>query len=81
MTEFFLGFLLPLGMGSTLIAVILKITSPQRFSDFRPISLVNFVSKVATRILASRLQPLMLKIISSEQGFFFSQAGIFRTML
>lgn len=57
-------------MASALITLIPKAQSPQTFSDFRPICLTNFLSKVCTRIIATRLGTLLPKLISPEQTEF-----------
>lgn len=57
-------------MGSTLITLLPKISNPRSFSYFRPISLANFISKFATRIIATRMQPVLQRIISMEQAGF-----------
>ncbi|VFQ77929.1 unnamed protein product [Cuscuta campestris] len=68
--EFFLGFPIPRAYGSTLISLIPKKDSPKRFDDYRPISLSTFMSKVNTKILSTRLKPLLPKLISSNQAAF-----------
>lgn len=71
-----MGLPLPRAMGSTLLSLIPKKPAPRKFSDFRPISLANFVSKVATRILATRLQPILLRVIPTEQAEFLKGRDI-----
>lgn len=68
--EFFLGIPQPSIMASAFITLIPKTSSPQSFSDFRPICLTNFLSKVCTRIIATRLGLLLPKLISPEQTGF-----------
>ena len=38
--------------------------------DFRPVSLCNFVYKVISKIMANRLRPIILNIISPVQSAF-----------
>ena len=52
------------------ITLIPKISSPETANDFRPITLLNCCLKVITKILANRLQKVILKIIHRNQyGF------------
>ncbi|CAH9084422.1 unnamed protein product [Cuscuta epithymum] len=68
--EFFMGLPIPKGMASALLVLIPKSDCPSTFSDFRPICLSNFINKVCTKVLVTRLKPILPKIISPEQvGF------------
>ncbi|XP_060190498.1 uncharacterized protein LOC132619683 [Lycium barbarum] len=51
-------------------ALIPKVDSPANFSDLRPISINNFSSKIITKILSKRLNPLLPFIISENQSGF-----------
>ena len=53
--SFFCGHELARSIVSTLIVLIPKVHSPQDFSQFRPISLCNFVNKFISKTLATRL--------------------------
>lgn len=66
--EFFCGAEILKFCSSTLIALILKISNPSCFSDYRPISLTNFLNKVISKILASRLEAFLPKLISKDQS-------------
>ena len=59
--------ILPCGINATQVCLIPKIKSPQRVSDYRPITLCNVYYKVYSKILQRRLQPLLGKIISENQ--------------
>ncbi|VFQ98285.1 unnamed protein product [Cuscuta campestris] len=74
--EFFLGISVPQAFGSTFITLIPKKDNCHLFSDFRPISLSTFMSKINTRILASRLQVLIPKMVSKEQSAYQKGKGI-----
>lgn len=52
---FFLGDYLHHKIMSTSLTLIPKIDKPRSIADYRPISLATFVSKVVSKILASRL--------------------------
>ncbi|XP_010489852.1 PREDICTED: uncharacterized protein LOC104767537 [Camelina sativa] len=68
--EFFQsGRLLEQGNATSLI-LIPKITNATQPSDFRPISCLNTVYKVIAKLLATRLQSLLVHVISSSQSAF-----------
>lgn len=56
--EFFCGKLLPKGFAATSLILIPKLTNPENFSDFRPVSLCNFSYKIISKILATRLESI-----------------------
>jgi hypothetical protein len=52
------------------ITLIPKIRSPQTVNDFRPMSLLNYSLKFLTKLLANRLQAIILRVIHTNQyGF------------
>jgi hypothetical protein len=52
------------------ITLVPKIPSPEGVNDFRPITLLNCVLKILTKLLANRLQKVVLKIVHKNQyGF------------
>jgi hypothetical protein len=58
------------------ITLIPKIASPSTINDFRPITLLNCCLKVLTKLLANRLQKLILKIIHRNQYGFIKGRSI-----
>nr|XP_016448725.1 PREDICTED: uncharacterized protein LOC107773821 [Nicotiana tabacum] len=54
----------------TCLVLIPKVDAPTNFSELRPISLSNFTSKIISKILARRLNPLLEKLISENQSGF-----------
>ena len=61
---------IPAGWNSTTIVLIPKVETPEKVSQFRPISLCNVVYKVIAKMLAARLKVFLLEIISETQSAF-----------
>jgi hypothetical protein len=52
------------------ITLIPKVATPKTMNDYRPITLLNCVLKIVTKLLADRLQKVVLKIVHKNQyGF------------
>ncbi|CAJ2644440.1 unnamed protein product [Trifolium pratense] len=64
------------GINSTFIALIPKTDSPQRLSDFRPISLVGSLYKILAKVLANRLRQVIGSVISESQTAFVKNRQI-----
>jgi hypothetical protein len=58
------------GVHSTFIALIPKVTSPQRLNDFRPISLVGCMYKVLVKVLVNKLRAVIGSVVSHSQSAF-----------
>lgn len=56
--------------GHTNLVLIPKVASPTIISQFRPISICNFLYKVISKIIARRMQPWMSDIIAPNQTAF-----------
>ena len=64
--DFFVGAELPWGYTSTLLALIPTRPGTSSFSEFRPISLCNFVNKILSKLLALQLERILPKLISPQ---------------
>lgn len=60
---------------SMLITLIPKAKNPSFPSDWRPISLHNTSYKILTKLICSRLQPLLPKLTDPTQGAFIKGRG------
>ena len=68
--DFYEGKLSLENINGSLITLIPKMLSPESHNDFRPISLTNTCLKFLTKLLANRLQHVILKCIHKNQyGF------------
>ncbi|EPS63383.1 hypothetical protein M569_11401 [Genlisea aurea] len=58
------------------IVLIPKKSNPQEPAHYRPISLSNVAYKIASKMVANRLKPIMERIVSKEQAAFLSGRSI-----
>jgi hypothetical protein len=58
------------------ITLIPKMASPEGINDFRPITLLNCVLKLITKLLADRLQKVVLEIVHKNQYGFLKGRNI-----
>ena len=61
---------LPCGINETYICLIPKVHSPQKITEFRPISLCNVVYKIISKMLANRLKGVLTEVIDKSQSAF-----------
>ena len=69
-TQATLGFLKSGFILKELNNTFIKCQSPEKVGDFRPISLCNVAYKIASKVLANRLKPIMEDIITPYQNAF-----------
>jgi hypothetical protein len=71
---FFNGTVNLQSINNSFITLIPEVSSPENLSDYRPISLLNSCLKLLTKLLAVRLQKVILKIVHPNQyGFIRSR--------
>ena len=61
---------LPYGINDTYICFIPKVKSPQKITEYRPISLCNVIYKLISKVLANRLKNILAEIIDESQSAF-----------
>lgn len=80
-SAFFNGANLTKYYAQTCLVLILKISSPENFSQLRPISLCNFTNKIISKLIAMRINPLLPKIILENQTSFVKGRLITKNIL
>ena len=65
---FLTGSDIPEGFCDSILVLIPKVNNPDTLTNFRPISLCNVIYKIASKVLANRLKPLLTEIISLQQS-------------
>ena len=73
--------LFPLSSMKTHIVLIRKVKTPMKIIQYRPISLSNVISRLASNVLANRLKRLFPHIISENQSGFMSNRLIIDNVL
>lgn len=68
--EFFESGQLPQETNDALIVLIPKVASPEKITQFRPISLCNVLFKIITKAMVRRLKQVMVKLIGPAQSSF-----------
>ncbi|XP_074356354.1 uncharacterized protein LOC141696065 [Apium graveolens] len=66
----------PDGRNSSFIALVPKVKVPTMLKDFRPICLINSVTKLLTKMLAQRLSKVYEKLIDENQFGFVKGLGV-----
>jgi hypothetical protein len=74
--DFYEGTLDLQNINSSFITLVPKINNPETMNDVRPISLLNSCMKLITKLLAERLQLLILKLLHKNQYGFIKHRTI-----
>lgn len=68
--DFFNSGFLPKTTNSTILSLVPKFTGAAKISEFRPISCLNTIYKVISRLLVRKLKPLLKDLIMPNQTAF-----------
>ncbi|GKA61099.1 hypothetical protein Tco_0760506 [Tanacetum coccineum] len=79
--EFFTNGKLLKELNHTIIALILKVKSPSRVNDYRPISCCNVLFKCVSKIIANRIKQSLKFLISPNQSAFIPGRNILDNIL
>ncbi|KAJ3687082.1 hypothetical protein LUZ61_016246 [Rhynchospora tenuis] len=63
------------------VILLPKIEGAQSMNDFRPISIINYVPKIISKVLALRLQPFLPSLISPSQTGFLKGRLIYENFI
>ena len=64
--------IIPPKFNETYIILIPKVKNPTKITQYRPISLSNVISRLASKVIANRLKRFLPKIISEHQSAFMA---------
>ncbi|XP_049348952.1 uncharacterized protein LOC125813502 [Solanum verrucosum] len=73
---FFCGQMIPKYFSHSCIVLLPKVNNPNKLSEFRPISLSNFTSKIISKLVSSRLGPILPNLVSLNQSGFVKGRSI-----
>jgi hypothetical protein len=73
-SQFFKGDVSLQAINNSFITLVPKVNSPTTLNDFRPISLLNCVVKIITKLLGDRIQKVILSLMHQNQyGFIMTR--------
>ncbi|KAL0009842.1 hypothetical protein SO802_004950 [Lithocarpus litseifolius] len=61
---------MPSGLNETFICLIPKVKSPQKITEYCPISLCNVSYKIISKVLANRLKRILAEVVNESQSAF-----------
>ncbi|XP_015159800.1 uncharacterized protein [Solanum tuberosum] len=67
---------IPKSFSHSCIVLLRKVCNPNKFTEFRPISLSNFTSKIISKLVSSRLGPILPELVSLNQSGFVKGRSI-----
>ena len=68
--------IIPPKFNETHIILIPKVKNPTKITQYKPISLSNVISRLASKVIANRLKRFLPKIISEHQSAFMANRFI-----
>ncbi|XP_019158195.1 PREDICTED: uncharacterized protein LOC109154910 [Ipomoea nil] len=60
----------PISFLESFITLIPKKTNPESAADFRPITLLNVIFKIVSKVLVNRMRPIMINLVGPHQNSF-----------
>ncbi|XP_019237809.1 PREDICTED: uncharacterized protein LOC109217963 [Nicotiana attenuata] len=79
--DFFGGCSMPKYMTSACLVLLPKVEFPNSLTEFRPINLSNFINKIISKVICSRLAPILPRIISANQFGFVKGRNISKNIM
>ena len=73
---FFSGQMIPKYFSHSCIVFLPKFNNPNKMTEFRPISLSNFTSKIISKLVSNKLSPILPTLISPNQAGFVKGRSI-----
>ena len=67
---------MPPGLNETLICLIPKVKSPQKITEFCPISLCNVSYKIISKVIANRMKKILADVVNESQSAFVPRRQI-----
>ena len=74
--SFYTGNIMPRYMSHACLVLLPKVEHPNRLKDYRPISLSNFINKIISKILSTRLSSILPFMVSDNQSGFVKGRSI-----
>lgn len=75
--DYFAGSPLPVGISSTALALIPKVSFPSYWNEYRPVSICNCTHKIISKLLNDRLASYLHLFISENQKVVSFQEDLF----
>lgn len=75
-SSFFSTGKLPKGLNSSFLVLVPKVPGTSSITDFRPISLINGVYKLLSKVLSFQLRAVLPTVISETQQAFLKERNI-----
>ena len=79
--EFYVNGTFPRDCNASFIVLIPKVADPQILNDYRPISLIGYMYKIVSKMLAKRLKKVMPLIIDETQFAFIRDRHLLHSVI